>query len=392
MTKLRIFLVAGEPSGDRLGAALMSGLKSIGADCEFNGVGGDAMQAEGLRSLFPISDLSVMGFAEVLPKLPRLLSRLGETVRAVAAFSPDALVTIDSPDFSLRVAARAKSRDPGLTAIQYVAPTVWAWRPWRAAKLGRVFDHVLAVYPFEPGFLQKYNVDSTFVGHPATELPVPSDEHLEDFRRELGIRENEPVAAILPGSRKSEVARLGPVFGEALGLAMREVPEIRPVVPAALPVADMVGDVVKAWPVRTAVLDPRNFSRETAEVRKRALFSTASAAMAASGTVSLELAAAATPMVIAYDMNWLTRQFIAALLEVESVCVVNLAAETTAIPECLGRNCRPDLIAREFVRLFRDPVAREAQLRSCKIAMERLAAGSGRSGESAARAVLEIIG
>ncbi|MDE0530936.1 MAG: lipid-A-disaccharide synthase [Albidovulum sp.] len=391
MTRLRLFLVAGEPSGDRLGAALMAGFRSIGAECEFGGVGGPAMQAEGLQSIFPFSDLSVMGFAEVVPKLPRLLARLGETARAVGSFKPHALVTIDSPDFCLRVAAKAKNANPDLLAIQYVAPTVWAWRPWRASKLARIFDHVLAVYPFEPGFLRRYNVDSTFVGHPATEIHAPSQERVEDLKHELAIEEGEPVAAILPGSRKSEVARLGPVFGNALGLAVREIPGIRPIVPAALPVAELVEDVVEAWPVRATVLDPRHHGAELAETRKMSALASASAAIAASGTVSIELAAVATPMVIAYDMNWLTRQAIAALLNVESVCLVNLAAETKAIPECLGRNCRPDVIAREFVRLFQDPLIRDRQLRACEAALKRLGAGEDPPGERAARVIVNLI-
>ena len=392
MTRLRLFLVAGEPSGDRLGAAMMSGFRQIGIDCEFAGVGGEAMQAEGLDSLYPISDLSVMGFAEVVPSLPRIFARLAQTSRAAVAFAPDALVTIDSPDFCLRVAARAKKARPELLAIQYVAPTVWAWRPWRASKLARIFDHVLAVYPFEPAFLRKYDVRSTFVGHPATETPTPTPAQADEIRREFGIEGDEPVAVVLPGSRKAEVARLGPVFGTALNLAIRELPGLRPIIPAAYPVADMIADMVNSWPVRPAVLDPRGYSPESAEIRKRALFEIASGAIAASGTVSLELASAATPMVIAYDMNWLSRQIVASLLRVESVCLVNLAAEAKAVPECLGRDCRPEKIAGEFVRLFRDPGAREAQLQACRSAMERLGKGAGPSGERAARAIAEITG
>jgi len=391
-TSLRhLFLIAGEPSGDRLGASLMASLRQLDADLQFHGIGGPLMQEQGLRSLFAMSDLSVMGIAEVLPKLPKLLRRVREAATAVGTLNPAALITIDSPDFCLRVAARAKAANPGLKTFHYVAPTVWAWRPERAAKMAKSIDHVLALFPFEPPYMQAEGMGCDFVGHPVVADPVVSKLDTGDFRAAHGIAQDAPLVAVLPGSRQGEVKRIGPVFAAALGLIHANRPDIRFVVPAASNVAQDLNVMVENWPGEPILLDPRALSAKAAETRKRVALAASDLALAASGTVSLELAAAATPMVIAYKFNWLTTQILKRKVKVDTATLVNLLTETRTIPEFLFENCTPDKIARAVLDLMGDENARRAQVAVGERAMVLLGKGSPDPGLRAARAVLDVI-
>ena len=371
MTKL--FLIAGEPSGDRLGASLMAGLRTLEPGMEVEGIGGPEMTAQGLRSLFPIEVLSVMGLTEVLPRLPDLLRRRDAAVTAIAAQKPDALVTIDSPDFCLRVAARARAARPGLRTIHYVAPSVWAWRPGRASRMARSIDHVLALLPFEPPFMEAAGMSCDFVGHPVVADPQATAEEIASLAAKVGP----DVALVLPGSRRGEVSRLAPVFGEALAQLPRG---IRVVVPTVPHVADMVRAAVAGWPGDPLVV--------TDAGGKRAAFAHARAALAASGTVSLELAAAGTPMVIAYDMSWMSWQVISRMMRVDTVTLVNLVSETRAVPEFLGPDCRPRQVGAAFARLLSVPSERQRQVDALDLTMERLGRGGEAPGLRAARSVL----
>ncbi|MEO1306611.1 MAG: lipid-A-disaccharide synthase, partial [Pseudomonadota bacterium] len=210
---MKLFLTAGEPSGDRLGGALIAGLKTTVPDLEIRGVGGPEMLAQGLQSLFPMEELSVMGLAEILPKYFHLKRRIAQTAKAAMDWTPDAVITIDSPDFSLRVAKILKAKRPDLMTIHYVAPTVWAWRPKRTEKMARVIDHVLALFPFEPPLMQAGGMGCDFVGHPVVAEPQARVSDSRAFRAEFG---EGPLLLALPGSRKGEVARLSSVFSDAL--------------------------------------------------------------------------------------------------------------------------------------------------------------------------------
>ncbi|MEM9425509.1 MAG: lipid-A-disaccharide synthase, partial [Pseudomonadota bacterium] len=243
---MRLYLLAGEPSGDRLGAALMAGLKTLRPDITFDGVAGPLMQAQGMESLFPMEELSVMGIAEVLPKYPALRRRLQETAADCLAHQPDALITIDSPDFSLRLAKLVRQKT-ALRTIHYVAPSVWAWRPGRAAKMAAHIDHVLALLPFEPPYMEAAGMTCDFVGHPVVSEPMADAAEVTAFRAETGVGDA-PLILTLPGSRRSEVARLAPVFGETLSRVVAERPEARIVLPAARPVAAAVQEAVQDWP------------------------------------------------------------------------------------------------------------------------------------------------
>ncbi|KUJ85887.1 lipid-A-disaccharide synthase [Ruegeria marisrubri] len=380
---MRVFLVAGEPSGDRLGGALMEGLKTLVPDVEFDGVGGPLMQAQGLDSRFPMSELSVMGLVEVLPKFFHLKRRIAETAQAVLDTQPDVLITIDSPDFGLRVAKLVKAQGT-IRTVHYVAPSVWAWRPGRADKMAKVIDHVLALLPFEPPYMERAGMECDFVGHPVTTEPVATEEEKARFRAEHGLGDA-PILLALPGSRRGEVERLAPVFGEALNLHLARNPEMRVVVPAVAHIADQVAQHVSAWPGDPVVVDPRGMEPPLAATQKRAAFGAADLALAASGTVSLELAAQATPMVIAYKLNWLTQKMAERLVKLDTVTLVNLVSETRAVPECLGPDCLPEKIAARLAEVQADP---QAQAEAMRVTMERLGRGGEAPGLRAARAVL----
>jgi lipid-A-disaccharide synthase len=388
---MRAFLIAGEPSGDKLGGALMAALRELVPGIIFDGVGGADMMAQGLTPRFPMDELSVMGIAEVLPRYRDLKRRIDETAAAVVATEPDVLITIDSPDFCLRVARRVRAAAPGVRIVHYVAPSVWAWRPGRAAKMARHVDQVLALLPFEPPLMEAAGMECDFVGHPVAAEPQASDAEVAAFRRGAGLGEA-PVLVVLPGSRRAEVERLTPIFGAALRGVIDAHPDLRVVVPAAAPVADTVARAAAAWPGDPHVLDPRGMDPDTALMAKRAAFAAGHVALAASGTVSLELAAAGTPMVVAYDMNWLSWQIMSRMARIDTVTLVNLVAESRTVPEFLGPACKPPAIAAALNALIDDPARRTLQAEAMETTMARLGRGGEAPGMRAARAVLDGLG
>ena len=381
---MKVFLIAGEPSGDRLGGAVMAGLKELAPDVAFDGVGGPMMEAEGLVSRFEMSELSVMGIAEVLPRYPQLLRRVKEMAAAILEAAPDVVLTIDSPDFCLRVLKRVRAVSDVRT-VHYVAPTVWAWRPHRAEKMAGLVDHVLALFPFEPPYMEAAGMRADFVGHPVVAEPKASAEETAEFRQVYRLGDA-PVALVLPGSRRGEVNRLAPIFGEALRPVLAAHGDLRVVVAAAAPVAELVRNLTSTWPGSPIVIDPRGRSLGEAETQKRAAFAAANVALAASGTVSLELAAAGTPMVIAYDMAWISRQIIKSLLRVDTVTLVNLVTETRVVPEFLGADCQPANIGAALSDLIRAP---GEQAEALAETMRLLGQGNEAPGLRAARAVLD---
>jgi lipid-A-disaccharide synthase len=375
---MKLYVIAGEASGDALGAALLAGLKSLRPDLQVRGIGGPLMQAEGLHSLFPMEELSVMGLAEVLPKYAHLKRRIREAAADVLAAAPDALITIDSPDFVLRVARIVRAARPDLRTIHYVAPSVWAWRPGRAAKMAHVIDHVLALLPFEPPYMTAAGMTCDFVGHPVVSAARASTAEAQAFRADLGG--GGPLVLALPGSRRGEVARLAPVIGGVLDRVRAVHPQVQVVLPTLRSVAAMVEGLTADWPVRPRIIE--------APEAKRAAFAAADVAIAASGTVSLELAAHAVPMVIAYDMHPVTMWLMQRMARVDTVTLVNLVSDTRVVPEFLGGRCTPDLIAPALLGLIGPGPAREAQRAAMRLTMERLGEGGDPPGLRAARSVL----
>ena len=378
---MKVFLIAGEASGDKLGAALMEGLKSLVPDVQFHGVGGDQMGAQGLISQFPMHELSIMGIAEVAPKYFHLKRRIREVAEAALALKPDVMITIDSPDFCLRVAKIVKAASD-IPTVHYVAPSVWAWREKRAVKMAKVIDHVLALLPFEPPYMQAVGMSCDFVGHPVVAEALATEAEITDFTTAHDISADEKLMLLLPGSRRGEVSRMLPVMREVSQTLAQTHETLRFVLPAAPgPVADLVAEAVADWPVKPLIINP------TDKTAKRAAFKRADLALAASGTVSLELAANDTPMVIAYDMNWLSRRLIKRMLKIDTVTLVNLVSETRVVPEFLGENCTVEQIIPAIEILLQTPTAQKDAM---SLTMERLGRGSDAPGLRAAHSVLSV--
>ncbi|NJS38594.1 MAG: lipid-A-disaccharide synthase [Rhodobacteraceae bacterium] len=380
---VKLFLVAGEPSGDRLGAALMAGLKELAPGITFTGVGGPLMQAEGLTSLFPMEELSVMGIAEVIPKYFSLKRRIRETAAAALASGAAGMVTIDSPDFSLRVAAIVKVADPGFRTIHYVAPSVWAWRPGRAAKMAKVIDHVLALLPFEPPYMTAAGMTCDFVGHPVVAEPVATPEEAAAFRKTHGIGADSHLIVALPGSRRGEVTRLARPFGESIAALLPHTHDLRVVLPTPAHLEPLVRGLVADWPGRPVILPSPDVATRTAA------FAAADVALAASGTVSLELAAQMCPMVIAYDMAPLTLWLMRRAALVDTVTLVNLVSDTRVVPEFIGKDCTPKAIAPQLSDLLE--FAQSSQDAAMRLTMERLGRGGPAPGLRAASSVLAAL-
>lgn len=382
MSALKVFVIAGEASGDRLGAAAMEGLKSLtDGQVEFRGVGGHFMEGEGLASQFPMSELSLMGIAEILPKYFHLKRRIREVAAAILDWRPDVVLTIDSPDFCLRVADLVKA-ESDIRICHYVAPTVWAWRPERAAKMAKRVDQVLALFPFEPPYFEKEGLRCDFVGHPVVSDPIASDADVAAFRAQYEIGDA-PLVLVLPGSRRGEINRLAPIFGQALGQFAHSHETAHYVLPVAPGRRELVEEAVRDWPVTPILIEA------TDKAAKAAAFRAADIALAASGTVSLELAANDTPMVVAYRMNWLTEQIVKRKLLIDTVTLVNLVSETRAVPEFLGPECIAQKIAASLSHVLNTGADQHDALR---VTMERLGRGEEAPGLRAAKAVLEGIG
>ncbi|MBV1933735.1 MAG: lipid-A-disaccharide synthase, partial [Parvibaculaceae bacterium] len=328
-----IMLVVGEASGDILGSALMTGLKDRLGDVRFSGVGGPKMEALGLASIFPMSDIAVMGPREIIPRLPLIFRHMKETAAHAEADKPDGIVIIDSPDFTHRVAKRIHKRMPDVPIANYVSPTVWAWRRGRAKAMAGYLDRVLALLPFEPDFFAaQANLKCVYVGHPAIEKVAPKSEG-EAFRIRHGLSADTPLALILPGSRTNEVKRLSQLFGDTAQNLATKVPDLRVVIPTVPHVADYVREVVATWPGNPIVVED--------DTEKRGAFAAANVALAASGTVALELGLAQIPMTIAYKIDRLAAWVVGRMMRVPSVVLVNLVLDRPSVNEFLQQFSTP---------------------------------------------------
>ena len=376
-----IFVIAGEPSGDLLGGRLMAALmEETAGRVRFAGIGGESMREQGLRSLFPMAELSLMGLAEIVPHIPRLLRRIRETAHAVDEARPATMVTIDSPDFTRRVARRIANR--GIPRIHYVAPTVWAWRPGRAKGFARDFDHLLALLPFEPPWFERAGLPCRFVGHPVVESGADKGDGAA-FRARNAIDPDETLICVLPGSRRGEVSRLAGDFGAALALLMQKH-EFRVVVPTVEGVAALVEARCADWPVPVKLVH--------GQAEKFDAMAASNLAMAASGTVALELALAHVPHVVAYRVAPLTYFIVRRLLTNPDQYgnLVNIILDRQVVPELVQENCRPERLAHELERLMGPDGA--AQIEETEAALEQLGLGGPPPGRRAARAVLDILG
>jgi lipid-A-disaccharide synthase len=373
---MKFFVITGEPSGDALGAKLLSALRARDPQAEFLGVGGEAMARQGFESLFPLSDISVMGILPVLARLPTLLRRINETARAVIAAQPDVLVLIDSPDFTHRVARRARKALPDLKVVDYVSPTVWAWRPGRAKTMRTCIDLVLALLPFEPDAHKRLGgPDCLYVGHPLIE-------RLAELHGDEAGREHGPVL-VLPGSRRSVLARMGPVFSDALARLHALRPGLQFVLPVAGPIEALVRAEVETWPVQPRII--------SGEAEKYAAFRTARAALAASGTVTLELALSGTPTVVAYKVPKFEEFIGRRLIQVPTIVLPNLILGENAFPEFLQDEANGEALAQAVAALLDDGPARRRQVEALTKISEKMVLPSGETPSGAAAGAIAAL-
>jgi lipid-A-disaccharide synthase len=343
MQSPHVFLVAAEESGDRLGAALMRAIRErTNGAVRFSGVGGREMLQEGVASPFPIADLSIIGFSQIPLRVPLILRRIREASRAIVAAQPSVLVIIDSPDFTHRVARKVRATDPSIPVIDYVSPSVWAWRPGRARAMRRYVDHVLALLPFEPAEHARLGgPPCTFVGHPLAERVGSLRPNADETRRRLA---NPPIVLMLPGSRASEVRRLLQVFGDTMNRVQNAVGPCDVVLPTVPHLRDAVTSATAGWP------RPPRIVVDLAE--KEAAFRIARAAIAKSGTVTLELALAGVPMITAYKLGWFEAEIARRLVKVPSIILANLVIGENVVPEFLQENCTGDKMAAALIPLL----------------------------------------
>ena len=379
-----VYLLAGEASGDLLGARLMAALRRHRPGIAFAGIGGERMQEQGLRSLFPMRELSLMGLLEVVPKLLGIARRLDETEADILARRPAVLVTIDAPSFTLRVAARVRPR--GIPVVHYVAPQVWAWRPGRVRRIAGRVDRILALLPFEAPFFEAAGIPVRFVGHPVLESGADTGDAAR-FRAAQGLGPADRPVLVMPGSRRGEVRRLLGVFGEALRRTAAAVPGLRPVLPLAGPVEAAVREGVAAWPVRPILV------RGAAEKHDAyaAVAGSGGAGLIKSGTSSLEMAVAGVPHLVAYRINPVTAAIVRRLIQVPHASLVNLLAEREVVPELLQEACTPEALADGLTALLREPAEAAAQRAGFAEVLARLRPPEGLPSEAAAAAVLEQI-
>ncbi len=374
-----VFVVAGEPSGDQLGGRLMQYLLQLRPSLKFCGVGGAQMEAvSGFNSLFPMTDIAVMGFVPVIKKLPSLLKRINQTVQAVIQSNPGLLIIIDSPDFTHRVAKQVRKIAPHIPIVNYVSPTVWAWRSDRARKMRPYIDHLLAVLPFEPAaHLRLGGPPCTYVGHPLIE-------RLQELQPdEIARSSTSPLVLILPGSRRSEIAKLMPVFGEAITKIHAALPNVRFALPAVPHVRADIMAHIQNWPVKPHIID--------GEAQKYAFFREARAAIAASGTVTLELALAQVPMITAYKVSKIEEFIIRGLVTVSSAILPNLILGENIVPEFLQENCTADNLCKALLNIAQDGDMRNTQLQALRHVIELMQIKGKSPSEKAAEITLNSI-
>jgi lipid-A-disaccharide synthase len=381
--QISLMLICGEPSGDALGAQLMAGLKQLAGDqVRFTGVGGLAMAREGLQSLYPLDDTAVMGLREVVPAIPAILRRVKQAVDFAVRTRPDAVVVIDSPDFTHRVARAIKKREPSLRTVDYVAPQVWASRAYRAKAMAGYFDLVLALFPFEVAFFEKYGLKAAFVGHPVIERAAKVTGGAA-LRGRLGIAADAPLLALLPGSRTSEIRFILPVFRQAVTLLAGRMPGLVTVLPTVPHVAAKVRAATSGWPTPLHITE--------SEADKYAAFDAANTALAASGTVTAELALSRTPMVVAYKVGGLTYFLSKSLMTVKHITLINILLGREAVPEFLQARATPQALADAVQHLFADSRARAAQVAAMNEFAQALGEGDEPPSLRAARVLLDFV-
>jgi lipid-A-disaccharide synthase len=377
-----IMLVAAEASGDVLGADLMTALRTRLPDADFVGLGGPRMTAAGIVSPFDISELSIFGVFEALAAYPKAVRRIGEVVELAERERPDVAVLIDSWGFTSRLAKALRRRLPGLKLVKYVGPQVWASRPGRARTLARLFDHLLAIVPFDAPFYEGLGVDVTFVGNPVMVRELDGADPAR-LRRQIGAGADDPILLVLPGSRPGEIERMMPPFEEAARLAKAARPDLHVVIPAAPTIAGAVKAKVAAWPFRAHVVED--------DEAKADAMKAATVALACSGTVTTELALAGVPMVVAYRMSGATYAVAKRLVRTRFATLLNIAADCEVAPEFIQNAATGQALATALIDRLTEPALRARQVAAQDDALKKMGRGGPDPSSKAADVIAGLL-
>ncbi len=374
---LKIYLIAGEASGDNIGSKLMKALKKQHPEIEFYGIGGDKMQASGMNLLFPSQDLALMGFFEILPHIPKLIKKINQTIEDICRVQPNAVITIDSPGFCFRVAKAVKSRFKG-KLIHYVAPTVWAYRPERAKKIAKIYDYLLVILPFEPEYFIKEGLATSFVGHPAIEdLQIFPK---EVFRQQFNLDNNSLLLCLAPGSRRQEVQTLLPIFLDA---ASKLAKLIEQKIIIAIPAQEQLKSLISSYPSELPII-------LVDEKDKQKLFSSADLALTKSGTITTELAFYKMPMVVAHKVNRFSYWLLKKMIKVPYATIINLLAKKEVVPELLQDKCNAELIAAELYQAT-IPINRQKWIEEIESNLAKLQVNQEIPSDIAAKTILKLL-
>ncbi len=390
---IKILMIASEPSADKLGACLIEGLfEELGSNEKIilQGLGGPLMIRNGLISLYDINDLSVMGFAEILPKLFVALNIIGKISKYAVTWKPDLIITIDSPDFSLKISKKIKKLWPKARTIHYVAPSVWAWRSGRSRKMAAFVDHVLALLPFEPEYMRSAGMSCDFVGHPIVSEKVPTNQDISLFRSSLNLDRESPMVAILPGSRKSEIKRMLPIYIKMMEIISIKYQNLVFVIPSNKNVSKLVSQHIKG--TRLSIIHIREQENPFEfESKKKTLFATSLAAVATSGTVSLELARMGAPMVIAYRASIFTEIILKLFVSLNSANLINILTRRNDVPELLFSQCNAKNLGTALTSLLLDKKSVDVQRQAANEALNLLGLGGLDPKIRSARSVLRFL-
>ena len=388
----KILLLAGEASGDELGSSLIQGLKKVySREIDFQGIGGPLMKENGLKELYNMNEISVMGFSEVLPKIFQILKIINSIVKYVEAWKPDLIITIDSPDFCLRVAKKIKKIDPSICVIHYVAPSVWAWRENRAKKMSKYIDHVLALLPFEPKYMKRADLSCDFVGHPIVSRNIPNQKEVALLRNSFNLNENNLIVTLLPGSRKNEIKKMKSVYTEFVKIVKKNFPNIVFILPSPSGVHDLIKDWVEKERLPIIHISEKNKKASEFKLQKQVIFSSSVLALATSGTVSLELAHVGTPMIICYKTNFLTKVLIKKFVKIKSATLINILTKKKAVPEFLFENCTTLNLYNCMVKILTSKEEINSQLKVSREAIEMLGYGKFDPKIKAAESIIKFI-
>ena len=379
-----IYIIAGEPSGDLLASRLMSALKAKKSDIRFAGMGGETMAALGFESLFDISEISVLGILEVIPKIPLVMKRLKQVVADIEEKRPDVIVTVDSWGFVRQVLSRLKKAGITIPKIHYVAPQVWAWKKGRAKAVAHLTDKLMTLLPFEPPFFEKHGLECMFVGHPVIENTANLSNDSQAFRKKYGIPESATLISVLPGSRNSEIKRLIPVFRQVISKLAKVYPDLFLVIPSVAAIADKVSAAFADFEVPHCIT--------LGQFERYSAFKASSFALAASGTVSLELTACGTPHIIAYRFGYVSNKIGKHFAGTKYANLINILADKFIIPEFVLENCREDLITPTALELMQNKDKAVAQVAEASDYLAKLKPVDAMPSEKAANTVLSYIG